>query len=422
MNVRIEVPRAVLALVERLEGAGFETWVVGGAVRDAIAGRSVRGRVVWDLATAATPAEMRGLFRRTVPLGVEYGTVGVFGRDGLLHEATTFRRDVATYGRKATVEFGRSLADDLARRDFTVNAIAWHPLRKALCDPYGGCADLAGGVLRAVGDPAARFREDYLRVLRGFRFAGTMGLAVDPGTWAGMVDAVPGLSHLSVERVREELMKSLAGPKPSRALALYRDSGALRHLAPELKTPPTPAALAAVDAGRACRPVLRMATLLLFGLSGDANSALAAAALLRRLRFSNAESARIRGAMAGGLAPSADLRADKVTRRRWAATAGRAGVRDVFRVWLAALRAGSDCPGALDVVRKVRHDMRTGVPTSASGLAVGGRDLIARGWKPGPRIGRTLARLLEAVWEDPSLNERTRLLSLAGEPKRSGSP
>lgn len=432
MSVRVEVPGAVRGLVERLEGAGFETWVVGGVVRDAVAGRPSRPGEPWDLATAAPPADVRRLFRRTVPLGVEHGTVGVFGADGALHEITTFRRDVETFGRKAKVAFGASLAEDLARRDFTVNAMAWHPVRGELRDPFGGRADVDAGVLRAVGDASARFREDYLRVLRGFRFAGALDLRVEADTWTGMVASVPGLSRLSMERVREELMKTMSGPRPSRALALYQKSGALRQLLPEVRAPLAPPAFAAVDAARACRPVLRVALLLLFGLeqagadpdpaAGRRAVRATAEALLRRLRFSNADQARAVGAMAGGRAPAQLVRSDAATRRRWAAQAGRKAVRDVFRVWLAILRSGMECPGARHVLRQVRRDLRAGVPMSAGELAVGGRDLIALGWTPGPQIGAALARMLEAVWRTPSLNERTRLLRLAAELAGDGSP
>lgn len=431
MSVRVEVPGAVRGLAERLEDAGFETWVVGGAVRDAFAGRPPNRSVPWDLATAAPPSRVRRLFRRTVPLGVEYGTVGVFGSDGVLHEVTTFRRDVATFGRKATVAFGQSLAGDLARRDFTVNAMAWHPLRGELVDPHGGRADIEAGVLRTVGAASTRFQEDYLRVLRGFRFAGALNLRVDPATWTGMVDSVPGLARLSMERVREELMKTMSAARPSRALALYQESGAFRQLLPEMHARLTLASLAAVDACRARRPILRIAVLLLFGIGRGASAEdgassrraarTTAANLLRRLRFSNAETARATAAMAGGTAPAQSVLSGGAARRRWAAEAGRGAVRDVFRIWIAILRSGMECPGALRIVREVRRDMRDGVPMSADELAVGGRDLIELGWSPGPGLGTALAQLLEAVWRTPSLNERTRLLRLAGEMDGDGA-
>src|SRR6476661_6227625 len=163
-------PAAVLEIAGRLEEAGFEAWCVGGAIRDALLGHP---HLDWDLATSATPNQVRELFgaKRTIPIGVEFGTVGVLDRKNKMHEVTTFRRDVKTDGRHAEVEFGVSLDDDLARRDFTINAMAYSPTRDELRDPFGGRADLDKHILRAVGDADARMREDRLRALRAIRFA-----------------------------------------------------------------------------------------------------------------------------------------------------------------------------------------------------------------------------------------------------------
>src|SRR5690606_15815195 len=173
-------PAAVREIARRLEDAGYETWAVGGAVRNAVLGLPPGD---WDLATRARPPEVRRLFRRTVPIGIEHGTVGVLGRDRVLYEVTTFRRDVETTGRHAVVEFADSVIEDLARRDFTCNALAWHPLRGELLDPFSGLEDLRAGWLRTVGAPDERFAEDYLRVLRALRFAGRLRTAIEPRTW-----------------------------------------------------------------------------------------------------------------------------------------------------------------------------------------------------------------------------------------------
>lgn len=432
--MRIEVPPAVREMVDRLEAEGFETWTVGGAVRDAVRG-SPGEREDWDLATRAHPRQVQGLFPRTVPLGIEYGTVGVFGTDGVLYEVTTFRHDVITYGRKAVVAFAETLEEDLARRDFTVNAMAWHPQRGELCDPYGGQTDLGRRILRAVGTPAERFREDYLRVLRGLRFAGTLGFEIEPDTWEAMVEAVPGLTRLSVERVREELMKVLAGPRPSRALRLYRRCGALPRIVPEFEGRLTDDAMAAVDAVARNEPGTRMAMLLVRGLGADAPSK--APRVLARLRFSNAEVQRIGAACRGGLAPPAGLVHDPPARRRWAARMGRQALDDIFRVWRAAagLRAdrgtqvdpaASEVDPAASVVERaitaIEGDLGAGVPMSTRDLPVAGRDLVALGWQPGPQIGTVLGRLLEAVWEDPASNERSRLLEMAARMDPAGEP
>ncbi len=419
MNVDLEVPGAVAELVGRLEAAGFEAWTVGGAVRDALRG-SPGEREDWDLATRATPRDMRRLFRRTVPLGIEHGTVGVFGRDGVVYEVTTFRHDVISYGRKAVVAFADTLDEDLARRDFTINAIAWHPERRELRDPHGGLDDLRDGALRAVGDPAARFREDYLRVLRGLRFAGALALDIHPDTWSGMVDAVPGLAGLSMERVREELLKVLGGAVPSRSLALYERSGARAVVLPDLVCGIGAEALATIDAVRCGAPPgrraeLRLAALLVFGTGARVGTS-EIAAILGGLRFSNAEAARIAAAASGGLGPQAHVVGDPAARRRWLARLGARGARDVLRIWLAALRAGAGPSGPEDVRRVLagaRDDMRAGVPLAVGDLAVAGRDLLALGWTAGPGIGRALRRLLEAAWENPALNDRATLLELA---------
>lgn len=410
MKERLEVPDAVCRLAQRLEDEGYETWTVGGAVRDGLRG-SPAEREDWDLATRATPEQMRRLFDRTVPLGPEYGTIGVFGDDEVLYEVTTFRHDVLTYGRKAVVAFAETVEEDLARRDFTINAMAWHPGTGRLLDPHGGRRDLADGVLRAVGDAAERFREDYLRVLRGLRFAGSLGMEIEPATWAGLTDAVPGMARLSRERIREELVKVLSGPAPSRTLELYGRSGALDQIFAGMAQA-GPGALATVDAIAGRDFELRMAALLLCARSARTETA-PVRDLLIGLRFSRAEVERIVAVMDGGLGPEPSLIGDAAARRRWVAGMGRDRVRDVFRVWEAALGAGT-APRGEDAVRRVMaailRDEREGVPASVAELAIAGRDLVARGWTPGPRIGEVLQRLLHAVWEDPSLNERDTLL------------
>ncbi|HEX6629689.1 MAG TPA: CCA tRNA nucleotidyltransferase, partial [Gemmatimonadaceae bacterium] len=202
---RLHPPGTVVRIARTLGDAGFETWCVGGAVRDALLGIP---HLDWDLATAATPTEVRRLFRRTVPLGIEFGTVGVLDEDGRMHEVTTFRRDVRTDGRHAEVEFGATLEEDLARRDLTINAIAYHPQRRVLRDPFDGRGDLARGLVRAVGEPAERMREDRLRALRAIRFASRFGFAIEPATWRAIVDSAPHMGRLSAERVKQELDKT----------------------------------------------------------------------------------------------------------------------------------------------------------------------------------------------------------------------
>src|SRR3954466_5274364 len=167
---RLRPTKSVLDIARRLESAGFEAWCVGGAIRDALLG----GRPLdWDIATSARPEQVRELFgrRRTIPVGIEFGTVAVLDDEGIAHEITTFRHDVKTDGRHAEVEFGASMDEDLARRDFTINAIAYRPRSGEVRDPFDGRADLRAGVVRAVGDAEQRMKEDRLRALRAIRVA-----------------------------------------------------------------------------------------------------------------------------------------------------------------------------------------------------------------------------------------------------------
>src|SRR5581483_5747772 len=183
-------PREVVKLAEKLRRAGHEAWCVGGAVRDALLGIE---HLDWDIATSATPQEVQQIFRRTVPVGVEFGTVGVVDGHGVMHEVTTFRKDVRTDGRHAEVQFGVSLDDDLARRDFTINAIAYDPGTGELRDPFDGRTDLKRGIVRAVGDPEARMREDRLRALRAIRFSARFGFEIDAATRAAIENSAPFL-------------------------------------------------------------------------------------------------------------------------------------------------------------------------------------------------------------------------------------
>ncbi len=372
----------MLDILRQLEGAGHETWCVGGAVRDALLGNPQQDV---DLATAALPAEVRRLFRRTVPVGIEHGTVGVLDEEGVLHEVTTFRRDVTTDGRHAVVAFGVSLDDDLARRDFTINAIAYHPIREAFKDPFDGRGDLARRLVRAVGHPLDRFREDRLRIFRALRFAARFDFEIDADTFAAARSEAAATDHLSAERVREEWVKGIA-------------------------TAAEPAALAALWDGAGVAAVWLAATEVqpLTVLPRDPVLALAAwrrpvEPILRRLRMSGAEITRGRLIDRGPAAPPS------------------AGSRDVRR-WLAAIEPAADDLMQLAELAGEGKDWRAevdavrsrGDATSRGALAVTGDGLVQAGLAtPGPRLGRVLARLLDHVLDHPGENTPADLLRIA---------
>lgn len=438
LDTRPRAPRAVRWIVHTLEDAGHETWAVGGAVRDALLGHPGGD---WDLATRARPDEVRRIFSRTVPIGLDHGTVGVLTRRGVLYEVTTFRRDVESYGRHARVEYADEIETDLARRDFTVNAIAWHPVREELRDPYRGIADLEAHVLRTVGSPEARFREDYLRVLRALRFAGRFELRIEADTWTALCAAVGRLHELSAERIGEELEKVLSGStRPSAALSLYGASGVLAELYPELdgllewrEGDRDPGAawtrgLLSADAVPAARPLLRLTAVLapvgrpgpgelrpLRGPDPGASAplwergALRSAAILERLRFSNARIRRVGEVVEALLRPRPDP-TDPPAVRRWLAAVGRDRLRDVFRVLVAGARVDrsrgrADGSEIVGLWRAARGELRAGVPLEVGELELDGGDLIGMGLDPGPRFGVILDRLLERVLEAPELNE-----------------
>lgn len=381
----IEVPEPVLSIQQRLESAGFETWCVGGAVRDALLGMPQSDV---DLATAATPTEVRELFPRTVPVGITHGTVGVLDADGVLHEVTTFRRDVQTDGRHAVVAFGVSLDDDLARRDFTINAIAWHPGREEFRDPFAGRADLEARLVRAVGVPDERFAEDRLRILRAFRFASRFGFEIDPATWDAAVRQAPDTVHLSAERVREEWWKGVERSRdPVRLSRLWEESGIAAAWLPAERT-------------FSCSPLPLDPLLTLACWRSPVEP------ILRRLKCSTVEIARGR-AIDRGPAEPADR--TMVAVRQWLSAVGSAA-DDLMHV--RAARTGAP-PDWVNDVERVRAN---GEPLHRRDLAVTGSDLVEAGVAvPGPAIGALFDRLLAHVLQHPEANQREVLLDIARE-------
>ena len=426
MNVHLRPTKGVLRIASALEGAGFEAWCVGGAIRDALLGDAP---LDWDLASPATPEEVRSLFgrRRTIPVGIEFGTVKVLDEDGVPHEITTFRRDVKTDGRHAVVEFGASLDEDLARRDFTINAIAYRPRTDEIRDPFGGRSDLAARVVRAVGDAEQRMREDRLRALRAIRFAGRYGFALESSTLAAVRSSAPHLGRLSHERVQQELVKTLEQvPVPSRALRLWRDVGAFDVLVPTL-APLDEVGLATLDGlpraaeggmNRPQRTLNRLAALFLDVEPAEVRRTLVG------LRFSKHETSwsvalverwRDVGAEIGAVLLS--RRPTDMELRRWLGRLGRLHAGAFLRValarWQATERANRPAP-AESAVRSLHRRMRASMfrdPIELADLAITGDDLRRMGIPAGPVYAKILHALLELVLEDPDRNTPAALLA-----------
>ena len=417
----------MLDIARRLESKGFEAWCVGGAIRDVLLGHP---HLDWDFATSARPEQVREIFghQRTVPVGIEFGTVGVLDADGVMHEVTTFRRDVRTDGRHAEVEFGVSLDDDLARRDFTINAIAYSPSRNELRDPFGGRADINRRLLRAVGDAGARMREDRLRALRALRFAARFDFAIEEGTLDAIRESAPHLGRLSAERVKQEIEKTMDQVRvPGRAFAMWKSTGAFATLIPTLADA-TDEELSVANylaaPGPSTRPQRRLVRLAaLFARLAVAD----AMRTLTHLRFSKQDAqwvstivgrwrisaVEIEAAMTAGEAPT------DATVRGLVASLGRLHVGSVMRlgsaVWEARLATGGQAPSALVTRRFYRRMLKIAFrdPIELRDLAVDGDDVKRAGVSGGPALGRILQVLLDKVLEDPSRNRTDWLLQEA---------
>jgi tRNA nucleotidyltransferase (CCA-adding enzyme) len=376
----LRIPAEVITIAKRLEDAGYETWCVGGAVRDNLLGVENHD---FDLTTAAPPAEVQKLFKRTVPVGIEHGTIAVLDGNNQPHEVTTFRKDIQTDGRHAVVEFGVSLMDDLARRDFTINAIAYHPLRHEWRDPFQGEADLQKKLIRSVGDPNWRFHEDYLRILRALRFSARFEFRIHPRTLEAAKANIQGLAQLSAERVRDEWFKGIqTAKKVSKLVALWVDTGAKRIWLPELG--------AGSGEPGAVDKLPRDPVLITAYLAKDP------ASLLIRLKCSNKDIER--GRAIGKWRDHYPEARDAAAVRRWLSQTGE--YADDLLV-----AAGAPLVKAVAAIR-AQHP-----PLALKDLAVKGDDLIAAGVRPGPDVGEMLGRLLEEVLDDPARNTRAYLLS-----------
>ena len=393
---QLPIPSEVLKIAQKLEDAGFETWCVGGAIRDNLLGLANHD---FDLTTAAPPATVQKLFTRTIPVGIEHGTVAVLDANKQPHEVTTFRKDIQTDGRHAVVEFGGSLMDDLARRDFTINAIAYHPIRHEWRDPFQGAQDLAKKLIRSVGDPNWRFQEDYLRILRALRFSARFEFRIHARTLEAAKANIQGLSQLSAERVRDEWFKGmLTAKKVSKLVTLWKDVGATRIWLPELGAGSREQGARSREQGAgsteqgAVDRLPRDPVLITAYLAKDP------ASLLTRLKCSTKDIER--GRAIGQWREKYPDPKDPVAVRRWLSSVG--SYADDLLALLPAPRS------LLHAVERIRA---SGDPLTLKDLAVTGDDLIAAGERPGPHIGETLARLLDEVLEDPARNTREYLLS-----------
>ena len=396
MTIRMDEGAA--ELLDTLHKAGYAAYVVGGCVRDSLLGLTPHD---WDLCTSALPQQVMELFgaQRCIPTGLQHGTVTV-KQSGALYEITTFRTEgTYTDGRHPDeVHFVPDVRKDLARRDLTINAMAYNE-KEGLVDPFGGQADLQSGIVRAVGVPRQRFTEDALRILRLYRFAARFGFAIDPPTAQAAQELCAHLDCVSVERIAEELAKLLSAPAP----AAYLNEKILLVILPELSSEALAAAKPVVDAcpaGAENLPIRLAALLYSLGEDGIRRT-------LKRLRCSNAcieETAVLVREAVPGVPVSLNIYARRLL--------GKYNLCTVQRI--AALgtalqpERAADFAALSELAEQLDAD---GVCCRVSQLAVNGRDLMAAGVPAGPGIRKVLEALLDGVIREEYPNERQALLA-----------
>jgi tRNA nucleotidyltransferase (CCA-adding enzyme) len=438
------VPKDALGICEHLRSAGKRAWIVGGCVRDSLLGKPISD---WDVATNALPNELMKLFPRAIPTGLQHGTVTVVMR-GHHYEITTLRGET-TYSdgrRPDAVHFVDDIVADLARRDFTINAIAVDPENGSLVDPFEGRKDLAARTIRAVGNALERFSEDGLRVLRAARFSATLEFELDPDTFAAISPTLDTFRKVSAERVRDEWVKTMKARTPSRAFEVMRESGILGVTCPELlegvgmvqnkwhSFDVWKHGMACMDAC-AGDPVLRIAALLhdvgkprsrefsektkdYTFYDHDKIGAEIARPIVSRLRFSNDERDRIVALVRHHLFHY-DAWSDQAV-RRWIKRVGPERIEDLYTLNEADLRGKGpifeekDIAPLMALRAHVEKVLAEGAALSTRDLAIDGNTLIKDfGLKPGRIIGQVLEALLEIVLADPAQNERELLLTHA---------
>jgi tRNA nucleotidyltransferase (CCA-adding enzyme) len=446
----MQVPERVRFICNTLRRSGFEAWVVGGAVRDSILGHEAHD---FDITTNALPDRIVRMFSHVIGTGIQHGTVTVM-IEGEGFEVTTFRGE-GTYsdGRHPdSVKFLSSITEDLARRDFTMNAIAYDPLRDTFCDPFGGLADIQSQVIRAVGVPEDRFREDGLRAMRAIRFKGTLGFNIEPRTLNGVSnsDSLASLAKVSVERLHDELFKIMGSKTPSSSMNTMEHTGVLDLILPEMRPmvgctqnryhsyDVWTHTMVTLDHCPAENPIIRFGALFhdvskpevkgVHPVHGDATfydhehvGAKKTDEILTRLRFSTEDRERI-----VHLVRHHFIRYE----RGWAAPVLRRWVRKVGleSVQTLCILARADIAGkgpiptvGLEASIIDELEARVGsmkltevIPTSTKVLVINGNDVMTHlGLTPGPAVGRILTTLLEFVTDDPECNTRERLLELA---------
>lgn len=413
-KLKIQVPDPVKKILETLKAHGYEAYIVGGCVRDALLGREPED---WDITTSALPPEVKALFRNTVDTGIQHGTVMVI-LEGAGYEVTTYRIDGPYLDSRhpLSVTFTRSLEEDLKRRDFTINAFAWD--EKGLVDLFNGLEDLEQKIIRCVGEPAERFEEDALRIMRAVRFSAQLGFEIEPETAQMAQRYASRLADISMERIRVEWEKTLLSGHPC-LVNRYAEYGMAPYIIEEVSgkcfDPAKDALLTEIGRRRPAMDAELYRQLMLAAFFGNLTAEEAGRAF-RYLKYDN----KTRDAVTAILRYQDTELSEVRTEIRW--QLNRMGAETFFAIL--ELRAageaareadreaserGETAPGSIriQVIKETARDIiDKGEPYLISQLAVSGTDLIAAGVPAGKKIGEFLENILQKVIQSPTLNKK----------------
>ncbi len=439
----MKIPRITKKLASVFSAHGYQCYLVGGATRNIVLKRKI---IDFDIATDARPEEVSRIFKRVIPTGIKHGTVTVLFQ-GKQFEVTTFRSEGEYLDgrRPSTVTFTPSIHEDLKRRDFTINAIAWDLINNRLLDPHNGRMDIKLKTIRAIGDPYERFREDGLRPLRACRLAAQLDFQVEKGTLAAIGRTLNTVDRVSQERIRDELERILKADQPSIAFKLMLETAILAGILPELAACREVEqrelhcfdvfhhSIYTADAAPQDNLVLRLAALLhdigkavtistndqgqLQFHGHEKSSALLACRITRRLKFPNLVTKRVTHLVRHHMFNYQEEWSDAAV-RRFISRVKRENIPELLALrradQIGRCRHWEISPALIDFEKRIEKVLAADQALTISDLKVDGREIISSlALAPGPQIGVILKFLLESVLEDPELNTRPALLRLA---------